>query len=134
VIHWRSDAFEDDVAEDLEESDQYIPVPHKNDLDLGSNLALRFAAAALPKQYRRVESIFRRRGAYARFKGLLAVEGCLERWYAFESECTETALKRWCEENDIQVIDIDKTRGVLGAHNLDQNGVRVGSRESHGKS
>jgi hypothetical protein len=33
----------------------------------------------LPGRYRDVEDFFRRRGAYARFKELLAAEGCLDK-------------------------------------------------------
>jgi hypothetical protein len=45
------------------------------------------------------------RGAYARFKELLASEQCLDKWYAFEAECAERALRAWCKDNDIQVIE-----------------------------
>ena len=44
-------------------------------------------------------------GAYARFKELLAAEDCLDTWYAFEAESTEKALRSWCTENDIHVVD-----------------------------
>ena len=43
--------------------------------------------------------------SYARFKDLLAAEGRLEEWYAFEARCTETALRSWCEENGVEVVD-----------------------------
>lgn len=99
---------EEDIPEDLETSDRYIAIPHKNDLDLGSDLALRFSAEQLPGLYNRVEQFFRHRGAYARFKELLAPERCLGRWYAFEAESTARALKNWCSENDINVIDNDE--------------------------
>jgi hypothetical protein len=33
---------EEDLPDDLETSDRYLAIPHKNDLDLGNNLALRF--------------------------------------------------------------------------------------------
>ena len=39
------------------------------------------------------------------FKQLLAAEGCLERWYAFEAEQTERALRDWCKENQIDVVE-----------------------------
>ncbi len=45
--------------------------------------------------------MFRRKGAYGRFKPLLQDRGPLERWYAFEAAATERALKDWCELNDI---------------------------------
>ena len=110
AIHWISQAnpLEEEIPEDLETSDRYIAIPHKNDLDLGSDLALRFAAEELPGLYNRVEQFFRHRGAYARFKELLASEGCLDKWYAFEAESTERALRSWRAENDINVVGNDE--------------------------
>ncbi|HEV3217903.1 MAG TPA: hypothetical protein VGZ27_19410 [Vicinamibacterales bacterium] len=75
AIYWVSELSpleEEDVPVDLETSDRYIAIPHKNDLDLGSHLALRFAEEQLPHRHGRVEECFRHRGAYARFKELLA--------------------------------------------------------------
>jgi Uncharacterised protein family (UPF0158) len=110
TIYWISELnpLEEEVPEDLETSDRYIAIPHKNDLDLGRDLALRFAAAELPDQYNMVAQFFRHRGAYARFKELLASEGRLEKWYAFEGESTERALRDWCTANDISVIGNDE--------------------------
>ncbi len=106
AIYWISEANpieEDDLPADLETSDRYLAVPHKNDLDLGTNLALRFVEERLPDRYADVQVSFRRRGAYARFKELLAAEGCLEEWHVFEAESTERALRDWCSANEIQV-------------------------------
>ena len=107
AIYWVSELSEEEeeVPDDLGESDRYIAIPHKNDLDLGSALALRFAAEELPTQYSRIEEFFRHRRAYARFKDLLAAEGCLDKWYAFEAEATERALRDWCKENNIEVVE-----------------------------
>jgi hypothetical protein len=96
---------EDELPDDLETSDRYIAIPHKNELDLGNDLALRFVEERLPDRYRDVQAFFRRRGAYARFKALLAAEGCLEEWYAFEAESTERALREWCKENEIHLVE-----------------------------
>jgi hypothetical protein len=104
-IYWVSDAIEEEGPEDLDDMEKYIAVPHKNDLDLGTHLVLQFAAEALPDQVRRIEGFLRHRGAYARFKDLLASEGRLEEWYAFEARCTEAALKKWCEDNNIAIVD-----------------------------
>jgi hypothetical protein len=106
TVYWLSEAnlLEEEIPDDLETSDRYIPIPHKNDLDLGSDLARRFAAEQLPNLAKRVDQFFRHRGAYASFKELLASEGCLDKWFAFEAESTERALKNWCTENDINVI------------------------------
>ena len=105
-IYWVSSLgpVEEELPDDLEESDRYIAIPHRNDLDLGRNLALRFTEAELPNAYEGVRDCFGHRGAYACFKALLAAHGRLDRWYAFEAEHTEQALKDWCEENQIEVI------------------------------
>ena len=107
AIYWVSELnpLEEEVPDDLGESDRYLAIPHKNDLDLGSNLALRFAAEELPESYTRVDGFFRHRGAYRRFKEFLTAAGCLDKWYAFEAESTDRALRNWCDENDIQVVE-----------------------------
>jgi hypothetical protein len=57
-----------------------------------------------------VAQFFRHRGAYARFKDLLASEGSLDKWYAFEAESTERALRDWCTSNDISVTETKNGR------------------------
>ena len=106
AVYWISEVNpidEEDVPDDLEISDRYVPIPHKNDLDLGTQLALRFAREELPHRFGTIADFFRHRGAYARFKDLLSSEGCLEKWYAYEAEATEQALRDWCEANEIQL-------------------------------
>lgn len=100
-----SDAFDEEIPDDLETSDRYLAIPHKNELDLGRRLALRFVAQALPARYDQAEGFFRRQGAYARFKDLLEREGVLERWYAFEADAVESALKQWCAENGLELLE-----------------------------
>ena len=97
--------LDEEVPDDLETSDRYLLVPHKTDLDLGKGLALRFAASELPHCYDRIVGFFLRKGAYSRFKDLLDSEGILERWYKYEAEATERALRDWCSENRIQLIE-----------------------------
>lgn len=106
-IHWVSElaSMDKELPEDLDTSNRYISVPHKNDLDLGRNLVLRFAAQEMSDSYERVRSIFQRKGAYARFKDLLETKGLLENWYRFEAEAHDKALREWCAENEIQIIE-----------------------------
>lgn len=109
AIYWISETNpieEDTLPDDLETSDRYIQIPHKNELDLGNSLALRFVEERLPDRYTDVEAFFRRRGAYARFKELLAAEGRLEEWYSFEAESTDRALREWCKANEIHLAEI----------------------------
>ncbi|SOE87845.1 hypothetical protein SAMN05446935_8509 [Burkholderia sp. YR290] len=106
--YWTSDfndAFDEEIPDDLETSDRYLAIPHKNELDLGRSLVLHFVAHELPACYDQVEGFFQRQGAYARFKDLLARKGVLERWYAFEADAVEGALSRWCAENGIEIVE-----------------------------
>jgi hypothetical protein len=108
AIYWISETNpieEDELPDDLETSDRYIEIPHKNELDLGSRLALRFVEGRLPDRYAEVVTFFRHRGAYARLKELLAADGCLEEWYAFEAEAAERALREWCNANEIHLVE-----------------------------
>jgi hypothetical protein len=82
-----------ELPDDLDTSDRYIAIPHKNDLDLGSHLIVRFAEEHLPHQYEAVAAVFRHRGAYARFKEILASEDRLEEWYAYEAAAVDRALR-----------------------------------------
>lgn len=91
----------DELPDDLEENDNYISVPHKNDLDLGRDLVFSFISANLPGEYERVRGIFSRKGAYARFKDLLEAKDQLEAWYEFERKATEKAIREWCKEKGI---------------------------------
>jgi len=107
-IYWRSASAgleDEDLPEDLGSSDRYLEVPHKNDLDLGRRLALAFVNKELPGDADTVAAFFRRRGAYRRFKELLNARGMLQQWFDFESRATEKALRAWCEENGIQLVD-----------------------------
>jgi len=105
VIYWTSTIvdLEEDIPDDLETSDRYIPVPRKNDLKLGQSLALSFIIEEIPHDYNFVASLFRKRGAYRRFKELLQSEGKLEKWLAFEANASNEALLDWCKENNIDV-------------------------------
>ena len=104
-IYWRSDWAEDveELPDDVEDSEKYIPIPEKRELDLGKLLVLKFVRGHLPDDYDKVREIFSRAGAFARFKDLLERRHAIDRWYAFEQKATEDALRTWCEDNDIEV-------------------------------
>ena len=95
--------FDEEVPADIDESDRYLAVPHKNDLDLGRRLAISFVEQFLPNEYDTVVANFHKRGAYGKFKGLLDRHSVLEAWYKFETEATGQALKQWCQGHDIQL-------------------------------
>jgi hypothetical protein len=95
--------LEDELPEDIEDGSLYIAVPHKNDLDLGKSLVLRFADEALPESYATVAGFFRQRGAYGRFKDFLERKRMLQAWYEFEAQAVERALREWSEEHGLQL-------------------------------
>jgi hypothetical protein len=105
-IHFVSDDIgpqegEEALPEDFDESEDYLSVPHKRDLDLGSRLVFAFAKQQMPDEYNRIQDIFRKKGAYARLKDFLDREGMLQSWYDFQTKATETAMRAWCEENGV---------------------------------
>jgi len=106
-IYWHSDLsdLDDELPEDIEDDEKYLEIPDKRELDLGKPLALDFARQVLPGDLDEVRRIFRRRGAYASFKHLLARRRVLEQWYDFEEKATARALREWCELNSIALAD-----------------------------
>jgi len=86
-------------------TDPLIAVPHKNDLGLGQSLAFEFVEDNLPDAHEEVRSIFRKRGAYSRYKELLSSRGMLEAWYRFEQDRIEKVLRSWCEQNEVPLAD-----------------------------
>ncbi|MDP8221679.1 MAG: hypothetical protein P9X26_10045 [Candidatus Stygibacter frigidus] len=95
----------DELPDNYEDRFSYAPVPHKNAINLGRDLVFEFAAEYLEDQYDQVVRIFRRRGAYSRFKGLLEDLGKLEVWYEYEDRKKKEGLRKWCIENDIKIDD-----------------------------
>lgn len=95
----------DEVPDDLDENDCYVALPHKNDLDLGVRLVEAFVSEYKPEEFDEVLYLFRRRGAYGRYKAWLESEGLLAEWHEFEEQSTQQALRQWCEENSIVLLD-----------------------------
>jgi hypothetical protein len=87
--------------DDLYEQTHYVDIPDARALGLGKSLALRFADQHLGDDSQTVSAIFSRRGAYSRFKGLLAERELLEKWYEYEKQARKVELIEWAELNDI---------------------------------
>ncbi len=103
-ILYRSEMGTIDEIEDADlDWDMCIAIPHKNDLDLGQSLVFEFVEIHMPEVDDHVRQIFRRRGAYGRFKSLLERKGLLDTWYDFARQREEGALRHWCLENEIQL-------------------------------
>jgi len=94
---------EEEIPDDIENPDKYVPVPDKRNLDLGSHLVFDFTARYLPQYYDQVRDMFRSKGAYGRFKDLLERQDTIQAWYAFSDEQEIKALKEWCKEEGLQL-------------------------------
>lgn len=103
-VYWCGEGVEEQPPEDIDDGNLYIAVPHKTEFDLGRSLALRFVDEHLPDERETVNELFRKRGAYAQFKSLLARAGQLETWHEYEHAATEAALREWCEENGLCLV------------------------------
>lgn len=94
-----------EIPEDVDESDKYISIPGKYELNLGRQLVFDFVSDYLPDEYDEVRYIFKRKGAYGRYKEFLYRKGILQRWYEYEAVRQERALREWCEDNGIELTD-----------------------------
>lgn len=107
-VYWHSplsglDEIEEELPDDVEDDENYVAIPRKQELGLGKPLVLDFAREFLPKDFDDVRTMFSKRGAYQKFRALLIKRRVLDRWYDFESKATERALREWCELNSIEV-------------------------------
>ena len=84
---------------------RYLAAPSKRDLDLGTQLVFDFVHEHLPDAWDEVRAIFRRRGAYRRFKDLLDNRDQLDAWYRYEEAQTRAALIDWAEAHGLVVVD-----------------------------
>ncbi len=103
-IYYHSEMYDsDELPEDIYESNDYIEIPHKNDLDLGQNIVWQFVNEEIPGLTDKIRDFFSRRGAYSRYKSFLEEIGLLQRWDDFENERQTRVIREWCEENDIKL-------------------------------
>jgi hypothetical protein len=102
-IYWELSELDEELPQDINDSELYVQIPSKNELYLGKPLALKFAAKHLTDSYNTVEEIFRSRGAYGRFKSLLETKDSLEEWYEFEQAEVKAALNEWAESEGFSI-------------------------------
>jgi hypothetical protein len=94
---------DEDIPEDIYENEDYIEIPHKDDLNLGRNLVFSFVGSRLPEDLDKVQNYFRKKGAYSRFKDLLERKELLDEWHQFENDQIEKELRNWCKINKIKI-------------------------------
>lgn len=106
-IYWAGEIgdLEDELPEDVEDETLYARLPDKHDLDLGQRLVFRFIDETAPDAYDQVRGYFSGKGAYSRYKEFLDRSGLLERWYSYEEQAIEAALREWAESEDVDVVE-----------------------------
>ena len=103
-IFYESDMDDsDEMPADIDDSNRYVAIPHKNELGLGRGLVEEFMDQYIPESVGRVATMFCRKGAYSRYKEFLDSEGKLELWHEYENERTREALRKWCEAEGLEL-------------------------------
>ena len=130
-INWTSialDVAEEDLRADLAPSDRSIEVLHKDALGLDRDLVLEFAAQELPRAHEAVQDFLRCQGAHGYCKRWRAVHGAREKWCVYEDRATKGALRNWCEETSMRLVEGESRRGAA----LYRDGVRRHEGDGHG--
>ena len=107
-FYYLGDGLENDIDQEILDEiefnpDAYIRIPDRKEFDLGTPLIFRFTDEYMLGDYEQVRQIFRRRGAYAKYKNLLDKRGLLDTWYDYENTAFKAALLEWAEAKGIQV-------------------------------
>jgi hypothetical protein len=101
------DEEEEKLPDDIDDEEKYLAIPSRRDLGLGKSVVFDFVREFLPNDLDQVHRYFSHRGAYGNFKDLLARRGAIEKWHKFEDEAEQRALREWCSENSIELIEDD---------------------------
>ena len=97
---------DDELPDDVYENDKYVMIPCKRDLDLGKSIVLKFVKKELPEELDSVYSMFRSKGAYAKFKSLLDRLDYIEQWHTYENKAVKNSIIEWCNDNSIKYEDV----------------------------
>jgi len=104
-LQFEVDDESEELPDDIDDSEKYVQIPDKRELDLGKPLALAFAREFLPEDFDKVRQIFSRRGAYARFNDLLDYRRMRQQWFDYRDKAEIEAVRVWCADNSIEVVD-----------------------------
>ena len=107
MIHLLNDDYMDEEAPlpaDAAGTAGYVTVPPAATLGIGDQLVFRFAASHLAGDQHTVRKLFDERDEDG-FMRLLEERGAAEQWQRYRSEETRAALRRWCEEHDLQAAE-----------------------------
>lgn len=92
---------DEELPKDMQTSPEYLRIPNKRQLNAGKALVFAFVHQAMPYAYAEVAAIFRKPGAYGRFKDMLVDRGLSDRWRQFQEAGEKEAMRDWCRENGV---------------------------------
>jgi hypothetical protein len=104
-LQFEIDDEPEELPDDIDDGEKYIPIPDKRQLGLGKPLVLAFAGEFLPDDFAKVRQIFSRPGAYARFNDLLDHRRMRQEWFDYRDKAEIEAVREWCAENSIEVVE-----------------------------
>lgn len=102
-----ADGYDEEELDELQarinNDPNWLKLPDRYELGLGSRLPLQFAGEYLrPADCDLVCNFFRHRGAYSNFRALLDRLEMTDKWYQFQNDAIRNALKQWLIDNDIE--------------------------------
>ena len=107
VIHWQSvegivrELYDEPLPENVAVLPDYLRIPSKRELGLGRAMVFAFVHQFMPYAYAEMAAIFRRPGAYGRFRSILEYRGLFGQWREFQDESEKKAMRAWCRENGV---------------------------------
>lgn len=101
---WDDEDMNDELPDDIDDEERYLALPDRRELGLGKPMVLHFVGEFLPGDFDDVRHFFNKRGAYPKFRALLARRHAIDRWHAFEAKATEQALRDWCASHSIEIV------------------------------
>ena len=93
----------DEVPPGSDHSSDLVPLPRRENLGLGRELALEFVDTEAPDMRASTEAIFGEGDGLSAFKALMGEIGHLEGWYDFEAERVTRALRDWCAREGVPI-------------------------------
>jgi len=84
-------------------NEDYLEIPSNYDFGLGKPLVMKFVYEFLPDSASEVQAIFRKQGAYSRYKSLLDNHDLLDQWHQYHNDAQARAMREWCEENGVEL-------------------------------
>lgn len=96
--------------EDIKAIEGKIFFPNERGLDLGRSLIFQFIEKCYPNFVDEVDEIFRKKGAFRRFKDFIVRQSIRDKWHEYQNYYTVLKLVEWANDNDLEVIELENLK------------------------